>query len=334
MTIISVSRRTDIPAFYGDWFMNRLHEGFAGYVNPFGGQRHIVSLKPEDVTCFVFWSKNFRPFMEHLGVMEDMGHKFYFNYTITGLPGIFECNNAGKKAAIENLKDLCRAYSSKHMNWRYDPIILSEITDYDFHITNFEQIASELEGSVERCYVSYAQQYGKVKRNFAGFQEEHGVSITDPDTEVRINLALELADIAASHGIEIFSCCGDVLLGKKINKAHCIDGDIIEELFYDQGFEFYEKPTRKECCCTYSVDIGTYDTCPHGCIYCYANTKKEVAESRFRHHDRHAPFLGYTSVESDLWLDEAIQAPRTKGEIREDGTKRKGTVPSTLLQYS
>ena len=104
--IISVSRRTDIPAFYGDWFMNRLKEGFVGYINPFGGQKYIVSLKPEDVICFVFWSKNYEPFIEKLKIVEDRGYKFYFNYTITGLPNIFECNLVEKEIAIDALKKI------------------------------------------------------------------------------------------------------------------------------------------------------------------------------------------------------------------------------------
>ncbi len=308
--IISVSRRTDIPAFYGDWFMNRLKEGFAGYVNPFGGQKYIVSLKPEDVICFVFWSKNFKPFIEKLGIIEDSGYKFYLNYTITGLPDIFESNLAGKEIAIEALKELSSLYSPKHINWRYDPVIISDATDYDFHIKNFEALASEFEGRVECCIISYVMLYGKVKRNFDKFQRGNGVKIIDPDINFRIKLAGELADIAQNHGIKLLSCCGDYLLGGKIGKAHCIDGKLIEELF-GAGFQHYEKPTRKECGCTYSVDIGAYDTCPHGCIYCYANMNKEVAETRFRGHDKNLAFLGYTKAEADKWVEEVKKSEKS-----------------------
>jgi len=107
--IISVSRRTDIPAFYGDWFIRRLKDGFAGVVNPFGGRKYIVSLKTEDVVCFVFWSKNFSPFLEDLKVIDGLGYKFYFNYTITALPGVFE-SDVERQAAIEGLKQLSRTY--------------------------------------------------------------------------------------------------------------------------------------------------------------------------------------------------------------------------------
>jgi len=334
--IISVSRRTDIPAFYADWFMNRLKEGFAGYVNPFGGQKYIVPLKPEDVICFVFWSKNYKPFIEKLKTIENMGYKFYFNYTITGLPNIFECNLVKNGIAIKALKDLSNTYSPKHINWRYDPIIISDITDYDFHIKNFENLASELEGYVERCYFSYAIQYGKVQRNFEKFQTEKSIKIVDPDTNFRIKLANELADIADRHGIKMLTCCGDNLLSQKIGKAHCVDGKIIEELFYKNGFKHGEKPTRKECGCTDSADIGTYDTCPHGCIYCYANMNKKMAETRFQSHEKNAAFLGYTKVESDKWMDDVKRAESGKNveDVKIKEKNKKGGINATLFDYA
>ncbi len=306
--IISVSRRTDIPAFYGDWFMNRLKEGFAGYVNPFGGQRYLVSLEPEHVACFVFWSKNFKPFIDRLKVIDNMGYRSYFNYTITGLPGVFESDPMNKGTNIETLKYLSRTYSPKHINWRYDPIIISDITDYEFHIKNFGSLASELEGHVERCIISFVMLYGKVKRNFQRLQAENGIRIIDPDTGFRIKLASELAQIAESHGIRMLSCCGDYLLNSRIEKAHCIDGKLIKELFYSDGFLYHEKPTRKECGCTYGVDIGAYDTCPHGCVYCYANMNKEIATARFRGHDKKAAFLGYTKEDSDKWIEKVTSS--------------------------
>ena len=99
------------------------------------------------------------------------------------------------------------------------------------------------------------------------------------------------------------TCCGDYLVGGKIEKAHCIDGDVIEQLFYPSGFAHKERPTRKECGCTESTDIGAYDTCPHGCIYCYANVNNEVAIKRCEEHDPDSAFLGYSRIESDMWVD-------------------------------
>jgi hypothetical protein len=301
--IISVSRRTDIPAFYGDWFMRRLKEGFAGMVNPFNGQKYFVSLKPEDVTCFVFWSKNFGPFLDNLKAIDKMGYKFYFNYTVTALPNVFE-SNVDKQSAIETLKQLSKIYSPQHINWRFDPIIISSICDRDFYLRAFEKLASEFAGLVERCYFSFVTNYYKVKRNFEVLEKNKGVTITDCSEDFKIELANELASIAECYGIQMYSCCGDYLIGNKIQKAHCIDGSIIESLFFPDGLQYKEKPTRDQCGCTESTDIGTYDTCPHGCVYCYANAHKSKATQRYNNHEKDSAFLGYTKAESDKWLAE------------------------------
>jgi len=313
--IISVSRRTDVPAFYGDWFMGRLKDGFAGVVHPFGGQKYIVSLKPRDVACLVFWSKNFSPLLENLKIINGLGYKFYFNYTVTGLPSAFE-SNVQKQAAIDALKELSKSCSPRHINWRFDPIIISSISDANFYIRGFEELASEFAGYVKRCYFSFVVKYGKVIRNFADFEKSHGLKIFDCSSDFKINLANELAVIAERYGIEMFSCCGDYLIGPKIKKAHCIDGGIIEQLFYPGGLQYKEKATRKECGCTESTDIGTYDTCPHGCVYCYANTNKHKVYKAFENHDKTSAFLGYSKSESDRWLAE-VQNSETEKDFEQ-----------------
>jgi len=301
--IVSVSRRTDIPAFYGDWFMNRLKEGFAGIVNPFGGQKYIASLKPADVTCFVFWSKNFTPFLDNLKIINDLGYKFYFNYTITGLPSIFE-SNVDRQPAINTLKLLSRMYSPGYINWRFDPIIISDIFGHDFYIKAFEKLTTEFEGLVERCYFSFVTEYNKVKYNFDQLEKTTGIKVTDITDYHKIELANALSVIAKRYGIQMYSCCGDYLVNENIKKAHCIDGSIIEALFYPQGLQYAEKPTREQCGCTESIDIGTYNTCPHGCIYCYANTNKENSYAAFITHDPSSAFLGYSKFQSEKWLAE------------------------------
>lgn len=301
--IISVSRRTDIPAFYGDWFMRRLKQGFAGVVNPFGGRRYIVSLRPEDVACFVFWSKNFAPFIKNLRIIDGLGYKFYFNYTVTGLPDAFEIN-VDKHAAIETLKLLSKMYSPRHINWRFDPIIISSICNGDFYIRSFEELARRFEGVVERCYFSFVTEYDKVRRNFAEFERSQSVRIIDWSKNLKIELAEQLAEIAERFGIQMYSCCSDYLLGDKVKKAHCIDGAIIEELFFPGGFSYSAKPTRQQCGCTESTDIGTYDTCPHGCVYCYANADKGTAFQRAARYDVDSVFLAYSKAESDKWIVE------------------------------
>lgn len=302
--VVSVSRRTDIPAFYGDWFMRRLNEGFAGVVNPFGGRKYIVSLRPDDVSCFVFWSKNFAPFVKNLTIIDSLGYNFYFNYTVTSLPEVFE-NDVDRNAAIRALKVLSETYSPRHINWRFDPIIVSGVTDRDSYVRTFAELASELEGYVERCYISFVTNYSKVKRNFEELEQTTGVKISECTESFKIELANELADIAGRHGIRMFSCCGDYLTSDgKVKKAHCIDGDIIESLFFPDGLKYKEKPTRDECGCTESSDIGAYDTCPHGCIYCYANMHKRGARKAYDKHEKESAFLGYSKSKSDAWLEE------------------------------
>jgi len=313
--IISVSRRTDIPAFYGDWFMRRLKDGFAGVLNPFGGKKYIVSLKPEDVTCFVFWSKNFAPFLENLQIIEGMGYKFYFNYTITALPPVYE-SNVEKQQAIESLKLLSKTYSPQHINWRFDPIIITNTCGRDFYIRTLEELASEFAGFVDRCYFSFVTEYNKVKRNFAELEKTTNIKIIDANKDYKIELANELTAIANNYGIQMFSCCGDYLVGDKIKKAHCIDGGIIKHLFPADTPDYREKPTRKECGCTESTDIGAYDTCPHGCVYCYANANKHKAYKAFDNHDIDSAFLGYSKSESDSYLAE-IKNSKTRKDFEQ-----------------
>lgn len=303
--IISVSRRTDIPAFYGDWFMNCLERRFAGYLNPFGGTKHLVSLRPENVACFVFWSKNFEPFMEHLKTLKSRGYNCYFHFTITGLPKSFEPNVIEIDRALDVFREISQMFSPEQINWRYDPIVFSEKTNADFHIDTFLKIVWELKGFTNRCYFSYPTLYGKVERNINKFQKEENIEIFDPDEEYKINLANRLADIALSYDITMHSCCGEYLVGERIQKAHCVDGDLISQLFFSGNNEFKPNPSRESCGCAQSYDIGAYDTCKNGCFYCYANVNKDKAQMSFEKHDPLSVFLGSSSEESNKWVKES-----------------------------
>ena len=313
--IISVSRRTDIPAFYGDWFMRRLDAGVAGWENPFGGQKYLVSLKPEDVLAFAFWSKNYRPFLTHLKMIKERGYLCLFNYTITGLPHEFECNLVPMEDAIDSFRALARMFSLDHMSWRYDPIVTSEKTDEAFHAVRFEELARQLQGYTLRCYFSFAIMYGKVERNFARFERRNRAGLRDPCTEERIRLAGRLADIASKYGITLYTCCGDYLISDHIRKAHCVDGDVVSRLYYQGTWKGIDRPTRKECGCVESTDIGRYDTCPHGCIYCYANVNKEQAQRAYQQHDPESSFLGYPRAQAEQIALEIRQKKRTTRQL-------------------
>ena len=219
------------------------------------------------------------------------------------MPEIFE-NHVNKQEAINTLKYLSKTYSPAHLNWRFDPIIISNECYRSFFIEQFKKLVKEFAGLVERCYISFVTEYKKVITNFDEFEKTTALKIEYPDIDFKISLANELADIASGHGIQLYSCCCDYLINEKVQKAHCIDGAIIEKLFCPDGFAYKEKHTRQECGCTESYDIGTYNTCPHGCIYCYANTNKGRAASMFKTHDPNSAFLGYTKSQSDKWLEE------------------------------
>jgi len=288
--IISVSRRTDIPAFYGDWFLDKINRGFAGYVNPFNNHKYYVSLKPEDAKYFIFWSNNYIPFMDKLKKIEKKGFNFYFNYTINNYPSIFEPNLPQADALIRNLKNLSDKYSPKSINWRYDPIIITNITDFVYHLKNFNELLKNLSGYVERCFFSYIFLYDKVKKRFNDLNLKSSIKLTEISNEQKINFANELAAMAESYNIKMYSCCRDFLVQDKIKKARCIDSNIFSELFNDKNV-YKTKPTRKECGCTDSVDIGHYNSCMHNCIYCYANSNLPVIRKNYKLHNPESLFL-------------------------------------------
>ncbi len=307
MKIISASRRTDIPAFYGDWFMNRIAEGFAGYINPFNNKKNIVSLKKMDVASIVLWSKNFTPFTNNALTLKDNGYTLFFNYTITGLPEIFEPHSPSESESVDSIKYLSSIFSPDCINWRYDPILISGITGIDYHIDKFTKLCRSLSGSVKRCYISFPTNYGKVERSFKDFSIRTGIYIVDFEIPERINLAKRLSIIAESFNIQLFSCCGDYLISDIIKKGHCIDGSILSSISDKDLSRFKARPTRKECGCTESTDIGIYDSCPHGCVYCYANSNIVKASSFHEKYisdqtSRDSAFLGVSKDKSDSWI--------------------------------
>jgi len=273
--------------------------------------------------AFVFWSKNYRPFLEHLETFKENNIPVMFNYTITGLPKVFECNLVEPEDAIESLKTISNIYSPEHVNWRYDPIVVSTVTDENYHLERFRCLAERLAGYVTRCYFSFAIMYGKVERNFKKFEQEQQIKVINLEEDQKLLLASKLTDIAQEYDIQMYTCCDDYLLAdSRIKKAHCIDGEILEKLYPDCR-KSSEKPTRKDCGCTESTDIGIYDTCPHGCIYCYANINKERAVKLNREHQPESAFLGFSKADSDKCLTEIAEKERLKAEERRPALPKK-----------
>jgi DNA repair photolyase len=279
MNVISASRRTDIPAFYVRWLMNRLRAGFACYPNPYSGEVYTVSLQPEDVHSIVFWSKNYAPLLPHLDELTEYGYRFYFHYTITGNRPL-EPYVPDWHQSVPLFRELAEHTSPRHVQWRFDPILFTTELRAGFYIDRFYEIATALSEVTERCYFSFAAFYGKVKRRL----QEAGVHYYDPPLEEKHSLVQEMADIASGCGITLYACCEDAIVGGRIQKAHCVDGDLLADLFPERPKVSMLRPTREQCGCAVSRDIGMYDSCPYGCVYCYANQSRPVALKRFRAH--------------------------------------------------
>lgn len=283
--IISASRRSDIPAFYSRWFLRRLEAGYCEWLHPFTGKLQRVSLLPEDCLAIVFWTRNPEPLFPALREIRAAGHVSCFQFTITGYPKPLESHNPEMEASIRRLHRLVDRVGGEAVTWRYDPILLSSCTPVAFHLERFASIASRLEGVIHRVYFSFVDCYGKTRRNFERIRRQHGVEFVDVDVAAKHELALRLRDIAHRYGMLLHACCEDELVGTGIEKGHCVDLDLIRKLRTDVCEGLARRPTRPQCGCTESVDIGAYDTCVFGCSYCYATRNREVALARMREHD-------------------------------------------------
>lgn len=289
--IISASRRTDIPAFYGDWFLNRLKAGYCYTVNPYNENVSKISLKRMDVDGFVFWTKNLVPFMDKLEFIRECDYPFYIQYTINKYPEALEPNVVPAEHSIKCLNEVAEKYGVRAAVWRYDPIIFTSITQRDFHIQNFEYIAKELDGSTDEVVISFAQIYKKtVLTSLNSASSEHGFTWEDPSGEIKLELAKELADIAESHNMKLNICCQPKFTPLGVGNAHCVD---IRRLSDIAGYSIHAEPkgNREDCGCYASTDIGRYATCNHGCVYCYASWNHEQSQRNYLKHDPDSEFL-------------------------------------------
>jgi len=275
--IISASRRSDIPAFYSGWFMDGIKKGVFRYKNPFGGQILETTVNPENCMGIVFWTRYPYPLFKHIPALREMGYKFYFQFTITGYPRVLETHNPPLTRVLDSFKRLSDMISPQLVFWRYDPLILSSITDVDFHLENFEKLCKTLQGYTYRCYFSFADYYSKTKRNFAELVEKYHISFFVPTLEEQITLARSLKDIGETHNLTLYACCSDNLVGGGILKARCVDDEVFRQGKDSSTPPLKPKPSRPGCGCIESTDIGTYDSCPFGCRYCYATKNRDAA---------------------------------------------------------
>lgn len=300
--ILSISRRTDIPAFYSDWFFNRLKEGFVCVRNPMNThQISKIKITPDLVDCIVFWTKNPEKMLYRLDELRD--YNFYFQFTINPYSQSLELQVPKKEKVIDVFKKLSDKIGSNKIIWRYDPILFTNEIDIDYHIRYFEEIAKRLQHYTQRCVISFIDNYKKTENNLKNtFARE----LTNNEI---ISLTTKLVSIANSYNIEILSCAEKIdLEDLGVHHGKCIDDRIIEHITGYQLEAKKDKNQRHECGCIESIDIGEYNTCPHNCLYCYANFSKDsVLKKREKHNPLSPLLVGEIDFDKDIVKDRCVK---------------------------
>ena len=284
--VVSASRRTDIPAFYAEWLVERLRAGYVRWVNPFSGTPQYVSFAR--TRAVVFWTKNPRPMLPHLAELDRRGIGYYFQFTLNdyeteGLePGVPPLTQR-----IETFRELSRVIGKTRVIWRHDPSLLASGLDLDRLVGRVERIGELLHPYTEKLVIAFAdiERYVKVRNRLRTL----GKGCRELTAEEMQAFAERLAETARSWGLAVATCAEGIDVSRYgIGCNKCIDDALLarlfpqdEELMRFLGPEEFrhglkDKGQRKECGCIVSKDIGAYNTCPHLCRYCYANSSERA----------------------------------------------------------
>lgn len=307
--IISASRRTDLPSCYFEWFLHRLKEEYVLVRNP-RNPRQIsrVSLSPEVVDGIVFWTKNPASMLGYLGELEK--YRYYFQFTLTAYgpeaePGLPSKN----KTIIPAFRQLSREIGRERVIWRYDPIFLSPRYTWEYHCRYFEVLASRLASYTGRCTVSFLDWYQKTRKN------ARGLGIVHMDVNQQTELLGCLASIGEKYGITLDVCGEDQDYSSAgVLQAHCIDKGLLEQIGNYKLKVSRDKNQRSACGCISSIDIGAYDTCQNGCLYCYANESPAAVQGNCAKHDPRAPLL-FGDVEPGDMIHERTMKSQADGQL-------------------
>ncbi len=279
--IISVSRRTDIPAFYSEWFMNRIRAGYCTVPNPFNvKQVSYVSLRPQDVRAIVFWTRNPRPLIKYLPELDRRGYKYYFQQTIIGYPRSIDPKSPPVKAAVKAFQDLSKLIGREKVIWRYDPILLSDEISVKWHLDRMSFLIERLKAYTDRLIISFVDPYRKITIRM------------DKEISAYDGLIKWIGKKVNEAGIEAQSCAEEADLKKYgIKHGKCIDDSLIAKITGLNLVSRKDPRQRKLCGCVVSKDIGVNNTCLFGCRYCYATSNMKTAEKNFESHDVNSPSL-------------------------------------------
>ena len=288
--IISASYKTDIPTFYGDWFINRLRAGYCKTRNRYTQQVQTVSLLPDDVDGFVFWTKNASPFLGHLQEVRRHGFPFVVQHTINDAPRVLEQGVVDAMKSVEHVHRIAQEYGPKVCVWRYDTILDSSLTPHEYHVETFSRLAKRLAGATDEVVVSFARFYQKTLKHLNEAAQVHAFTWSDPSEEWKRSLLVELSAIAAAYRIRLTICSHPHLIVAGSNEARCVDVERLSEIG-GTALSARLKGNRTDCGCYESRDIGEYDTCLSGCVYCYAVQDRRLARERLQGHDPTSEFL-------------------------------------------
>lgn len=307
--IIQTGMRTDIPAFYSKWLVNRIREGYVLVRNPYNeNQVTRYSLSPEVVDLIAFCTKNPAPMLKHMDVLKPYGQ--YWFVTITPYGREIEPNVPDKEKVIENFRRLSGIVGSDSMGWRYDPIFINEKYTVDWHIAQFEEMAAKLSGCTKTCVISFIDIYKKVERNFPEARE-----VCEKD---RIRLGRAFIEIAGKHGMTVRPCAeGNELAEYGADCSGCMTQKTFETALHTTLDVPKQKLNQRngKCACLLGVDIGAYDTCGHLCRYCYANVHEDMVRENMKRHNPMSPFLIGESLPGDV-IHDAKQKSWLDGQIR------------------
>lgn len=299
--IISASRRTDIPAFYSTWFLNRIKEGYVLVRNPINPRQvSRVDLSPEKVDCLVFWSKNPQPLINSLNLLDR--YMYYFLFTLNAYDQTMEPNLPSKEHLTATFANLSGLLGKERVIWRYDPVLISEKFTENYHYHRFEALCRKLHNHTAKCIISFYDPYVKTERKLKN-------SGLKPLTETEmLRIASRLCGIASSYGLKTSLCCEEQTAQKlSLGQGKCIDDELISALLGRKLHLKKDPNQRKTCGCVHSIDIGEYNTCKHHCLYCYANSTQERTLKNCAGHDSNSPLLVGKITERDRVYDRVIK---------------------------
>lgn len=282
--IVNIGGRTDIVNYYSEWLMNRINEGFAYSRNPlFQNNVSKVSLKPEDVDCLMFCSKNYKPILKYMKEINEK-YRIICHYTITAYDKTIEPNVPSIDESIKLLKDLSKIVGKEKVLWRYDPILLTKKYTIEKHLQIFEYIAKQIAPYVQRCIFSFVEMYKKLEYNMPEI-----IPFSESD---KIKILKGIGEISKKYNLYTQTCGTDENNEKYgIHVSGCTTPEILEMANGIKYKNLKSKPMRKGCHCIPSRDIGAYDTCLNACKYCYANKTPDLAKENVKLHDKNSPLL-------------------------------------------